>query len=59
MLTCTCCTIDQVDTAPNADTPPSLRGVAMTAEEEAAFVEVTFYDPCPVPTIEEIVAAAA
>ena len=30
--------IDQIGTSPNADIPPSLRGVAMTAEEEAAFV---------------------
>jgi hypothetical protein len=44
--------IDQVDTAPNADIPPSLRGVAMTAEAEAAFVDVELYDPCPVPTIK-------
>ena len=44
--------IDQVDTAPNADIPPSLRGVAMTAEEEAAFVNVKFYNSCPIPTIK-------
>ena len=44
--------IDQVDTAPNADIPPSLRDITMTAEEEAAFVGVMFHGPCPIMTIE-------
>ena len=44
--------IDQIDTSPNADIPPSLRGVAMTSEEESAFVDVEFYDPCPIEKIE-------
>ena len=44
--------IDQIDTSPNADLPPSLRGVAMAAEEEAAFVAVEFYGPCPIESIE-------
>ena len=44
--------IDQIDTSPNADIPPSLRGVAMTAEEETAFVDVKFYEPCPIETIK-------
>ena len=43
--------IDQIDTSPNADVPPSLRGVAMTSEEETAFVDVEFYDPCPIEAI--------
>ena len=44
--------IDQIVTSPNADIPPSLRGVAMTAEEETTFVDVKFYEPCPIETIK-------
>ena len=43
--------VPQIDTAPNADIPPSLRGISMTADDETAFVDVPFYDPCPVQSI--------
>ena len=41
----------QTDTALNADIPPSLRGLSMSADDETAFVDVPFYDPCPVQSI--------
>ena len=43
--------VPQIDTAPNADIPPSLRGLSMSADDETAFVDVPFYDPCPVQSI--------
>ena len=43
--------VPQIDTAPNAGIPPSLRGISMSADDETAFVDVPFYDPCPVQSI--------
>ena len=40
--------IDQVDTTPKADVPPTLQGVSMRQFESKELVGANFYDPCPI-----------
>ena len=44
--------IDQVDTTPNADVPPTLRGVSMKQFESTELVGTKFYDPCPIDRLD-------
>ena len=44
--------IDQVDTTPNADGPPTLRGVSMKQFESTGLVSTKFDDPCPIDRLD-------
>ena len=44
--------IDQVDTTPNADVPPTLRGVSMKQFESTELISKKFYDPCPIDRLD-------
>ena len=44
--------IDQADTTPNADVPPTLRGVSMKQFESKELVGTKFYDPCPIDRLD-------
>ena len=44
--------IDQVDTTPNADVPPTLRGVSMKQFKSKELVSTKFYDPCPIDRLD-------
>ena len=43
---------DQVETTPNADVPPALRGVSVKQLESKELVGTKFHGPCPIDRLD-------